>query len=961
MNAEGIASHPNVEAEPTDVGALLRLQQALAEAVHRAGTTETALQSVVDLICEHTGWQVGHAILVQQGLVVAANIWHLESPRKYTPLSEAIATANLHGFGASAPFSERTLRTRQAVWLESFAAEAEVPWLQAAREVELQSGGAWPICAGQDLMAVLEFYSAAPITPDEPLLQVFHFAELLLGLLTDSQRAKQARPDSGVPLPNLPNEVASQANEALFHQMGEVIGQIFWLADPLSTRITYVSPAYEEIWGCSRGQLYESPMSWWDAIHPEDRQRVISSLPQPVMGKYSVEYRIVRPDGTVRWIWDRRFPVRDATGTIYQVAGVAKDITERRIAQLALRESEEKYRLLIELSPDALYVQVEGHIVLINPAGIRLLGAERSEQIVGKPVLDFVHPDYREAVAARMKQTGSGQTVPPLEEKYLRLDGSAIDVEVVAAPLPYLDQRAVQVIVRDITERKRVEEAADREHGLLRTLIDTIPDRIYVKDTQARFILNNIAHIRALGAASQEEVKGKTDFDFRPSDIATERLADDKRVLESGEPLYNREEATIRADGKEGWNLVNKVPLRDAHGNIIGLVGVSRDITERKLAEEETDRDRNLLRTLIETIPDRIYAKDVEARFILNNIAHLQALGSRSQEETVGKTDFDFRAPEVASSCMADDQQVLQSGQPLHNREEQTKLADGQPGWILVNKVPLRDPDGNIIGLVGISRDITQRKQADEKLRTYAAKLERSNRDLQDFAYIASHDLQEPLRKIQAFGDRLKAKYNDVLGDTGRDYLARMFDAAGRMQTLINDLLSFSRVTTKAQPFAPIELDKVLREVLSDLEVRIEQTHGRVEAAALGTIEADALQMRQLFQNLIGNALKFHKPDVPPVIRIQSQRMTDDSPPSIEITFVDNGIGFDQKYADRIFVIFQRLHGRSQYEGTGVGLAVCKKIVERHGGTISAESKEGEGATFRIVLPVNHAKGEQTT
>jgi light-regulated signal transduction histidine kinase (bacteriophytochrome) len=188
-----------------------------------------------------------------------------------------------------------------------------------------------------------------------------------------------------------------------------------------------------------------------------------------------------------------------------------------------------------------------------------------------------------------------------------------------------------------------------------------------------------------------------------------------------------------------------------------------------------------------------------------------------------------------------------------------------------------------------------------------------------------------------------------------------MFDAAGRMQTLINDLLTFSRVTTKAQPFVPVDLDKVLREVLSDLEVRLEQTHGKVEAGQFGTMDADPLQMRQLFQNLIGNALKFHKENESPVIRVQGCLLNSDSPPRIEIKVADNGIGFEQKYADRIFGIFQRLHGRGQYEGTGVGLAICKKIVERHGGVIQAESKPGEGATFTVTLPVKHSNGEDKT
>lgn len=241
--------------------------------------------------------------------------------------------------------------------------------------------------------------------------------------------------------------------------------------------------------------------------------------------------------------------------------------------------------------------------------------------------------------------------------------------------------------------------------------------------------------------------------------------------------------------------------------------------------------------------------------------------------------------------------------------------------------------------------------------------LDRSNAELQQFASIASHDLQEPLRKILAFGNRLKDKYGEALTDQGRDYLDRMQNAASRMQTLIDDLLILSRITTRARPFMTVDLAQVTQDVLSDLEVRIQQTQGRVEVGELPTIAADPLQMRQLLQNLIGNALKFHRDEEPPVVRIYSrfgdQRQPSESlADSWQIIIEDNGIGFDEMYLDRIFNVFQRLHSRSEYEGTGVGLAICRKIVERHGGSLTAESKPGRGATFTVTLPITQRQGD---
>jgi light-regulated signal transduction histidine kinase (bacteriophytochrome) len=309
---------------------------------------------------------------------------------------------------------------------------------------------------------------------------------------------------------------------------------------------------------------------------------------------------------------------------------------------------------------------------------------------------------------------------------------------------------------------------------------------------------------------------------------------------------------------------------------------------------------------------------------------------------------------------------VMETGHPILNHEELIVRENDEVIWIATTKVPLNDVEGNCIGLVGVSTDISIRKEAEERLRLAAEQLRRSNAELQDFASVASHDLQEPLRKIQAFGDRLKIKCSAALGDNGRDYLDRMQDAARRMQILLHDLLTLSRITSKGQPFEPVDLKKIVEDVVTDLEVRIEQTSARVEIGFLPVIDADAGQMRQLIQNLISNALKFHDASAKPEVIISAKVLDNadslaGSMPGEEICHIviqDNGIGFDEKYLDRIFQVFQRLHSRSAYEGTGIGLAVCRKIAERHGGTISAKSSEGDGATFIVTLPMKQRMSE---
>ena len=247
--------------------------------------------------------------------------------------------------------------------------------------------------------------------------------------------------------------------------------------------------------------------------------------------------------------------------------------------------------------------------------------------------------------------------------------------------------------------------------------------------------------------------------------------------------------------------------------------------------------------------------------------------------------------------------------------------------------------------------DVTERRHTETRLAEQRLELERSNAALDEFASVASHDLQEPMRKILSFGERLSLSAGALDGDA-RQHLDRMLSAAARMRTLINDLLTYSQVSARVQRFEPTNLAAIAREVIADLEAVVSETGGCVEVGELPVIDADALQMRQLLQNLLGNALKYRKKDTPPVVQL---RCSSPLGRPCTITVTDNGIGFNEAYAEKIFKMFERLHGRAQYEGSGIGLAICRTIVERHHGTISAKSTPGQGATFTVTLPVTQA------
>lgn len=395
---------------------------------------------------------------------------------------------------------------------------------------------------------------------------------------------------------------------------------------------------------------------------------------------------------------------------------------------------------------------------------------------------------------------------------------------------------------------------------------------------------------------------------------------------------------------------------------LISAVGlILRDIAARQRAETQLAQERNLLRSLIDAIPEHIYVKDLEGRYMLDNLAHRKFLNVSGMDALAGRTAFDFFPPELATIYHSDDQSVIKEGKPILNREEPAMTAAGYLLWLSTTKVPLHNLEGQLMGLVCVSSDISERKLAEEKLRVFAAQLERSNAELRDFASVASHDLQEPLRKIRAFADRLRLKCGDALQPEGLDYLDRIQNAASRMQTLIQDLLTLSHVTSRAQPFVSVDLAAVMAGVLSDLEIPISESKASIEIGTLPIIDADPVQMRQLFQNLLSNALKFHKPDQPPEVTVsarilpaQEHQIAGAGPGDdlCQIMVSDNGIGFEEQYVEQVFTLFQRLHSHQEYEGTGIGLAVCRKIAHRHGGSIVAKSERGQGATFIVRLPV---------
>lgn len=543
------------------------------------------------------------------------------------------------------------------------------------------------------------------------------------------------------------------------------------------------------------------------------------------------------------------------------------------------------------------------------------------------------------------------------------------------------DSNQLEIIRRKQVEKeikilnKKLEKQIDKKtrdlyrvENRFQDIYQSSKDGIAFSDLNGRFLDVNNAFLKLTGY-TREEIFGMNYDALTPESyhaIESSIVAD---ILNSGEPR-EYEKQYICKNNQIIDISVTAFLVKDRNDKPIGLSGIVRDITEEKKARTALANAEEKYRSIVSSLHEGILLQDLEGKIITYNDSMLSLLGLESinlHNKNIRDLGLDVYTEDLQqlSHQYFPAEIALKEGKPVTNVTVGIKKKDNSFLWLRVNAEPVWNPEQKkLTSVVSTFTDISERRQYDESLKELNAQLARSNKELQDFASVASHDLQEPLRKVQTFGERLLTNEHAVLSEEGKDYLARMLGAAGRMRKLINDLLTFSKVTTKAEPFKKTDLNTLVEEVLSDLEISAEEAGAIVSVDDLPTIECDPTQMRQLLQNLISNALKFRKKEVTPMIDIKSV-----NPEAFEhevlnfkkddfcsIIVKDNGIGFEEKYRDRIFDVFQRLHGQEEYEGTGVGLAVCRKIVLRHSGTIIARSEPGIGSEFVITLPKKQNK-----
>jgi PAS domain S-box-containing protein len=520
-------------------------------------------------------------------------------------------------------------------------------------------------------------------------------------------------------------------------------------------------------------------------------------------------------------------------------------------AEDSLRQTEERYRGLVELSPEAVFVNRNDRLVLANPAAVRLFGAASVEQLLGKSPFALFHPECHSNMRERISQVLAGQGVPVLEEKLVRLDGAVVDVEVVAAPVPDQGERAVLVLMRDITERKRAKQRTE--------LLAETASRLLAAESPQAVVEDLCRKVLAL-------LDAQVFFNFLVDEASGRLRLNASAGISAGAP-HQLEWLDLGRD-------VSGCVARD------GCCVVAEDIQHTPDARTETMRSFGL----------QAYA--CHPLLVQGRVLGTVGFGTRNRAR--------FTPAELSLMSAVADQ-------------------------------------------VAVALD---RQRAQVALQQIAEDLRRSNHDLEQFAYVASHDLQEPLRAVSGYVMLLEHRFPETLDAKARSYIAGAFEGASRMERLIMDLLAYSRVDRLGDQFAPTDLNAALEQALSNLQASIKSTQAAITRDPLPTLFVDATQIMQLFQNLIGNALKFHGAS-PLQIHVGAQRQEGRWVFSVR----DNGIGIEPQYFERIFRLFQRLHTRKEYAGTGIGLAICKKVVERHGGTIWIESQLGQGATFSFSLP----------
>jgi PAS domain S-box-containing protein len=739
-------------------------------------------------------------------------------------------------------------------------------------------------------------------------------------------------------------EDAMREGEGRFRTLANSIPQLAWMADEKGSIFWY-----NDRWFDFTGTNLEEMSGWgWQKVHhPDHVQRVVEKISKCFQTGdiWEDTFPLRGRDGIYRTFLSRAVPIRDSAGKVLRWFGTNTDISESK-------ESGAKYRGLLEAAPDAMVVvNGAGEIVLLNLQAEKQFGYRRDE-LVGQKVINIIPEGFAERLVADETRTAAEalaqQIGTGIELTGRRKDGSEFPIEIMLSPLESADGMLVTAAIRDISVRKEAEKHLAQMEGRYRGLLEAAPDAMVVVNQRGEIVLLNVQAENQFGY-SRDELLGQKVKNIIPEGFAERLIADGTRS--AAEALAQQigtgiELIARRKDGSEFPIEIMLSPLESAEGTLV--TAAIRDISVRKAAERHLAQMEGRYRGLLEAAPDAMVVVNKGGQIVLLNVQAEKQFGYR-RDELIGQKVKNIIPEGFAERLVADalrsteDALAQQIGTGI---ELTARRKDRSEFPIEIMLSPLESSEGILV--TAAVRDITARKKAEAHLLQNVEELNRSNEELGQFAYIASHDLQEPLRMVASYTQLLSRRYKGKLDADADDFIAFAVDGANRMQRLIQDLLAYSRVGTKGQEMIEISSDSALQQALLNLRATIEESGAEVTHDTLPNVLADEMQLTQLFQNLLGNAIKYQNTGTPRVhISVSANGGA-----KWKFSIKDNGLGIDPQYFERIFGMFQRLHKREEFAGTGIGLAICKKIVERHGGNISVESEPGKGSTFSFDLAV---------
>ncbi|WP_264538528.1 PAS domain-containing protein [Flavobacterium sp. N1736] len=667
-------------------------------------------------------------------------------------------------------------------------------------------------------------------------------------------------------------------------------------------------------------------------------------------------------------------PLKEEDGNITGIIVTATEVTEKVESRKRTEQNEERLNIVVDASELGTWeLNLKTKDAIYSQRYLEIIGGYKTnEQLTHEQLLKHVHPDDMHLRTKALKNAFETGYLN-YEARMIWLDKSVHWMESKGKVFYDENNNPEKLIgtTRDTTlDKKHQQELEDSEKRFRNLVMQSPVPKAILKGNEMVVEMANVVLLKNIWKKNESDVQDKKIFDIFP-ELKQQKYAHLLNEVYTTGKVHSESESLIFIDGKNGGHEMyidfEYAPLLEKDNAISGIKITIIDVTEKVLARKKIEESEKRFRSLTESIPQLIWETDENGNSLFASGKWFEYTGIHPNGEAewramIHPADYEENAKIWANS--------LATGE-VYRCDVRVRSKDGNYRWHAVIGEPVFNEENKIIKWVGAFTDIQTEKAFTNELEKQVTartkelehnnmELEKMNKELQSFTYISSHDLQEPLRKIQTFASQIMERESENLSDVGKDKFQRMQNAAKRMQTLINDLLSYSRTNTQERVFEKKDISEIINEVKEDLKEELEQKHAVIESGEPCEISIIPFQFRQLIYNLVSNSLKFSKQDITPVIKIKSEihpvKSSDDNFLTeggyCHISISDNGIGFDQEYNTKIFEVFQRLHGREQYNGTGIGLAIVKKIVENHNGYITAKGESNKGATFDIYIPV---------